>query len=236
MSASPLCVYMHTWFYLYAYMFQYIYIYIYILYIYIYIYIYIYTIYIFIYIYIYIYIHSCTEAHIVKLFCFRMVDVGGQRSERRKWIHCFENVTSIMFLVALSEYDQVLVESDNEVSLFSLSYVGYVEVLLIRRAQGLRGRASDSRLREPGFESCAAVLKPWAFFFTLHWSSSLSCVNEYLAIDSGGYVYKQPSCVNCSIWLDASKRSWDGVWLNRSVREVKCKALWTVLRSGYCAT
>ena len=46
----------------------------------------------------------------------RMVDVGGQRSERRKWIHCFENVTSIMFLVALSEYDQVLVESDNEVN------------------------------------------------------------------------------------------------------------------------
>uniref|UniRef100_A0A3P8ZR95 Guanine nucleotide-binding protein subunit alpha n=1 Tax=Esox lucius TaxID=8010 RepID=A0A3P8ZR95_ESOLU len=45
---------------------------------------------------------------------FAMVDVGGQRSERRKWIHCFENVTSIMFLVALSEYDQVLVESDNE--------------------------------------------------------------------------------------------------------------------------
>jgi len=45
---------------------------------------------------------------------FRMVDVGGQRSERRKWIHCFENVTSIMFLVALSEYDQVLFESENE--------------------------------------------------------------------------------------------------------------------------
>ncbi|XP_074034826.1 guanine nucleotide-binding protein G(q) subunit alpha isoform X2 [Leptinotarsa decemlineata] len=45
---------------------------------------------------------------------FRMVDVGGQRSERRKWIHCFENVTSIIFLVALSEYDQVLFESQNE--------------------------------------------------------------------------------------------------------------------------
>nr|XP_046231272.1 guanine nucleotide-binding protein G(q) subunit alpha-like isoform X1 [Scatophagus argus] len=45
---------------------------------------------------------------------FRMVDVGGQRSERRKWIHCFEKVTSIMFLVALSEYDQVLVESVSE--------------------------------------------------------------------------------------------------------------------------
>jgi guanine nucleotide-binding protein G(q) subunit alpha len=46
---------------------------------------------------------------------FRMVDVGGQRSERRKWIHCFENVTSIIFLVALSEYDQILFESENEV-------------------------------------------------------------------------------------------------------------------------
>jgi len=45
---------------------------------------------------------------------FRMVDVGGQRSVRRKWIHCFENVTSIIFLVALSEYDQTLFESDNE--------------------------------------------------------------------------------------------------------------------------
>ncbi|XP_037615072.1 guanine nucleotide-binding protein subunit alpha-11-like [Sebastes umbrosus] len=45
---------------------------------------------------------------------FRMVDVGGQRSERRKWIHCFEMVYSIMFLAALSEYDQVLAESVTE--------------------------------------------------------------------------------------------------------------------------
>lgn len=49
----------------------------------------------------------------VEKVVFRMVDVGGQRSERKKWIHCFENVTSIMFLAALSEYDQVLLESDN---------------------------------------------------------------------------------------------------------------------------
>ncbi|KPM42393.1 Guanine nucleotide-binding protein alpha-3 subunit [Neonectria ditissima] len=32
-----------------------------------------------------------------------MFDVGGQRSERKKWIHCFENVTSIIFCVALSD-------------------------------------------------------------------------------------------------------------------------------------
>ena len=41
-----------------------------------------------------------------------MFDVGGQRSERKKWIHCFENVTAIVFLVAISEYDQVLVEDE----------------------------------------------------------------------------------------------------------------------------
>ena len=44
-----------------------------------------------------------------------MFDVGGQRSERKKWIHCFENVTSIIFCVALSEYDQVLLEESNQV-------------------------------------------------------------------------------------------------------------------------
>ncbi|KAL6245689.1 Guanine nucleotide-binding protein alpha-2 subunit [Rhinocladiella similis] len=43
-----------------------------------------------------------------------MFDVGGQRSERKKWIHCFENVTSIIFCVALSEYDQVLLEEANQ--------------------------------------------------------------------------------------------------------------------------
>ena len=46
---------------------------------------------------------------------FSMFDVGGQRSERKKWIHCFENVTSIIFCVALSEYDQVLLEESNQV-------------------------------------------------------------------------------------------------------------------------
>jgi guanine nucleotide-binding protein G(i) subunit alpha len=44
-----------------------------------------------------------------------MFDVGGQRSERKKWIHCFESVTSIIFCTALSEYDQVLLEESKTV-------------------------------------------------------------------------------------------------------------------------
>ncbi|TWW56566.1 Guanine nucleotide-binding protein G(i) subunit alpha-1 [Takifugu flavidus] len=43
---------------------------------------------------------------------FKMFDVGGQRSERKKWIHCFEGVTSIIFCVALSDYDLVLAEDE----------------------------------------------------------------------------------------------------------------------------
>jgi len=43
---------------------------------------------------------------------FRMVDVGGQRSERKKWMHCFQDVTSVIFCVALSEYDLKLYEDD----------------------------------------------------------------------------------------------------------------------------
>ena len=46
----------------------------------------------------------------------RMFDVGGQRSERKKWIHCFEGVTAIIFIVALSEYDLMLAEDQEMVS------------------------------------------------------------------------------------------------------------------------
>jgi len=42
---------------------------------------------------------------------FEMYDVGGQRSERRKWIDCFDSVDAVIFVAALSEYDQNLAES-----------------------------------------------------------------------------------------------------------------------------
>ncbi|TRZ00350.1 hypothetical protein DNTS_002867 [Danionella cerebrum] len=46
----------------------------------------------------------------IKKVPFKMVDVGGQRSERKRWFECFDSVTSILFLVSSSEYDQVLME------------------------------------------------------------------------------------------------------------------------------
>jgi len=45
---------------------------------------------------------------------FTMVDVGGQRSERRKWIHCFSNVTAVLFVAGLSAYDQTLREDNQQ--------------------------------------------------------------------------------------------------------------------------
>lgn len=57
-----------------------------------------------------------------------MFDVGGQRSERKKWIHCFEGVTAIIFIVAMSEYDLTLAEDQEMVrsqsSLATLTVTG----------------------------------------------------------------------------------------------------------------
>lgn len=41
---------------------------------------------------------------------FIIYDVGGQRAERRKWLHMFDSVMSCIYVAALSEYDQVLFE------------------------------------------------------------------------------------------------------------------------------
>lgn len=51
-----------------------------------------------------------TESYDIDGTMFEMYDVGGQRNERKKWIHCFEGVTAVIFVAALSEYDQKLFE------------------------------------------------------------------------------------------------------------------------------
>lgn len=51
------------------------------------------------------------ERYIIEGIEFEVYDVGGQRSERRKWVDCFDNVDAVIFVAALSEYDQVLSEA-----------------------------------------------------------------------------------------------------------------------------
>ena len=48
----------------------------------------------------------------------RLVDVGGQRSERRKWIQCFDDVKAVLFVAALSGYDMTLFEDGTTVSCY----------------------------------------------------------------------------------------------------------------------
>ena len=60
----------------------------------------------------------------------RILDVTGQRSERKKWIHCFESVTSIIFCTALSEYDEVLSEKKSQVPFPSSPSLLYTRILI----------------------------------------------------------------------------------------------------------
>jgi guanine nucleotide-binding protein subunit alpha len=57
-----------------------------------------------------------TDFHISGV-TYRMCDVGGQRSERKKWIHAFEGVNVLLFLAAISGFDQALPEDRNGVSI-----------------------------------------------------------------------------------------------------------------------
>jgi GTPase SAR1 family protein len=41
---------------------------------------------------------------------FLLLDVGGQRNERKKWINWFEGVTAVIFVASISEFDQTLFE------------------------------------------------------------------------------------------------------------------------------
>lgn len=50
------------------------------------------------------------EEFVVEGATFRVMDCGGQRAERRKWVHFFEGVTAVIFVTDLTGYDEVLFE------------------------------------------------------------------------------------------------------------------------------
>ena len=39
-----------------------------------------------------------------------LIEVGGQQLQRKRWLRCFEGVDMVIFVVAMSEYDQALKE------------------------------------------------------------------------------------------------------------------------------
>ena len=82
-------------------------------------------------------------------------------------------------------------------------------------AQSAVAKASDSRLREPGLESCAAMSN----VFTLYCSNSLSCMNISLAIDSGAYLFTKSLCTLIAMRLDDSQRNRDSLQFKMFARE-----------------
>ena len=74
-----------------------------------------------------------------------------------------------------------------------------------RNGAGVELRTLD--YEKPGSKLVLLIFWVDKFFH----STLLQFTQLYLTMDSGGYVYEQPLRINCSIWLDASQRSRDGV-------------------------
>jgi len=57
------------------------------------------------------------EHFVIDGVTFRLFDAGGQRSERRKWIHYFDKVNSVLFMTSLTGYCESLFEDSSQNSL-----------------------------------------------------------------------------------------------------------------------
>ncbi|KAF8886614.1 heterotrimeric G-protein alpha subunit, GPA1-like protein [Gymnopilus junonius] len=58
---------------------------------------------------------------------YKIFHLGGQRGERRKWVHQFDNVTAVMYMVNLAEYDEML-EEDNSVNRLEETFLHFDSV------------------------------------------------------------------------------------------------------------
>ncbi|ODV89426.1 hypothetical protein CANCADRAFT_32687 [Tortispora caseinolytica NRRL Y-17796] len=59
---------------------------------------------------------------------YRMIDVGGQRSERRKWIHSFEGVDLLLFIANAAGYNQII-EEDNSTNQMEEAFMIYRQII-----------------------------------------------------------------------------------------------------------
>ena len=95
---------------------------------------------------------------------FRLVDVGGQRSERRKWIHCFEDVSSIIFIASLAEYNLRLVEDS------AVNRLGNHRNRDLRLFSSLSPSLPSSKTQKLVKRKLELTLKSWAM-----WGRQIQC-------------------------------------------------------------
>lgn len=105
---------------------------------------------------------------------FVVFDVGGQRNERRKWIHAFDDVSAIIFVASLSEYDQTLFE-DNLVNRLVEALNLFEEmcnskwfdnksiILFLNKSDLFREKIKHTDLRQPNTNPFTAEKEPVLF-------------------------------------------------------------------------
>ncbi|GMR44710.1 hypothetical protein PMAYCL1PPCAC_14905, partial [Pristionchus mayeri] len=69
-----------------------------------------------------------------------LIDVGGQRTYRKKWIHCFDGVAAVLFVASVAAYDQTLDEVDK-----MIKPVLHKDIFPVQAAKPPR---PDNRLRD----------------------------------------------------------------------------------------
>lgn len=108
---------------------------------------------------------------------YEFIDIGGQRSQRLKWMRCFHNVRAVVFVVALSDFDEVLLE-DSKTSRFHESLAVFTElvnsslcrdlpfIIVFNKIDMLAQKMRRLRLSDffPHFKGGADVEKAVAFF------------------------------------------------------------------------
>lgn len=87
---------------------------------------------------------------VIKKIPFKMVDVGGQRSQRQKWFQCFDGITSILFMVSSSEYDQVPSERISDHVTLMLRFLSDSVIILLLTFSNYQ--VDEKRQRDTTFE------------------------------------------------------------------------------------
>lgn len=92
-----------------------------------------------------------------------IIDVGGQRNERKKWIHHFSGVTAVVFVIALNHYTAVLFEDERRNAMHEAIDLFHE----IRNSKWFKGHTVILFLNKRDlFEECVASQKSLSICFS----------------------------------------------------------------------